>query len=243
MILLMFSLQVASNPEIDLGDDDDPDQVEVMLRLMYNDEDVIDLGVNCGENLSKTLLDYYILGDKYDDMVLRQRAKELFVGEIDAFVHMRSQSHRFTDSAEGIAMVLGPSSITFGDRSIQQDTLEWCAKNFDNLLWHRFFRKLPSKGKMFSAEFAGRVLLMKARHDRVRFGQDINKDDIYEDSSSDEDTTQAEVERQSNSEEDDDDDEDEENDDDEEDDDEQSNDGDGTQVRGYEAEEELGSNA
>jgi hypothetical protein len=124
MVLLIFRLKVASNPEIDLGDDDDPDQVEIMLRLMYNDEDVIDLGVNCGENVSKTLIDYYILGDKYDDLVLRQRAKDLFVGEVDAFVHMRSQSYRFIDSAEGIAMVLGPSSITFGDRPIQQDALE-----------------------------------------------------------------------------------------------------------------------
>jgi hypothetical protein len=197
MVLLIFCLQVASNPEIDLGDDDDPDQVEVMLRLMYNDEDVIDLGVNCGQNLTKTLLDYYVLGDKHDDLVLRQRAKELFVGEVDAFVHMRSQSDRFINSAEGIAMVLGPSSTTFGDRSIQQDTLEWCAKNFDSLLWHRPFRKLLSKGQMFSTEFAGRLLLIKARHDRVRFGKDVNKDDVYDDSSADEDSIQAEVESES----------------------------------------------
>jgi hypothetical protein len=110
------------------------------------------------------------------------------------------------------------------------------------------FRKLLSKGQMFSTKSAGRLLLIKARLEKVELGWHTHHNDIYEDSSSDEDTTQAEVERQSDAEEDDgneeeedDEDDEEKNDDDEEDDDEQSHDGDSTQVRAYEAEEELGS--
>jgi hypothetical protein len=239
VILLIHYLQVASNPEIDLGDDDDPDKVEIMLRVMYDDDGVYALNRNFNDpNLTKTLLDYYLLGDKYDVPVIRQQAKEFFISELGSVYLQLPEGHRdcdfFDDIAKCIAMVLGPSACTFGDKSIQEETLQWCAESLNGLLWHRIFRKMLSKGHMFSAEFAGRLLL--ARLEEVEFGWDRDDNDVYEDSSSDEHITQAESESGPDIEEDDGDD-----DDEEEDDDEESSDSDSTQVRGYEPEEGLGS--
>jgi hypothetical protein len=257
MIPLIVSLRVASSPEIDLGDDDDPDQVEIMLRVMYDDDTVYGLNVLDlkDPNFTKTYLDYYILGDKYDFPILRHQAKQMFLQDIGTCVNLRSEnsfwnSESFDNSATGIARVLGPSATTFADRSIQEETLEWCAMHFDELLWHRYFRKLLGKGRVFSTEFIGRILLMKARVDRVEFGYDFDND-IYDHSSAEEDNTQpekeclSEEEEEEEEEEDDDDDDEESNNDDEEssNDVEESNNDDGTQARVYEVEEELGSNA
>lgn len=249
-------LQVASNPEIDLGDDDDPIKVDIMLRTMYDDDTVYGLNIDFYDaNLTKTFLDYYILGDKYDVPVLRHKAKDMFISEIKGNLYLRDDlpiwtSESFDNPAKGIAMVLGPSAITFGDRSIQEDTLNWCVDYLHDLLWHRTFRKLLGKGQMFSTEFAGRLFLMKARDDGVEFGCDIDNvdNDAYDHSSADEDTIQVEHETESEAEQHEDDDDDQSDDDDEQDDngesiidDEASSDDDSTQVREYEVEEELGS--
>jgi hypothetical protein len=256
--MLIRWLQVATNPEIDLGDDDNPDQVDIMLRVMYDDDTVYGLNRDFEDpNLTKTFLEYYVLGDKYDVPVVRQQAKDFFISELQGHVHLHVEqgawrSDFFDDLAKGIAVVLGPSAITFGDRSIQEETIEWCARNLDHLLWHRTFRKLLSKGQMFSTEFAGKLLLIKARFEHVEFGWDLDPNDVYDDSSSDEDITQleseSEAEQDNNDDEEDDDeqeDDEERNNDDEEssNDDEESDDDDGIQVREYEVEEELGSNA
>jgi hypothetical protein len=243
MVLLIRCLQVASNPEIDLGDDDKPYQVEIMLRTMYDDDTVGGLDIDFDDpNLPRTFLDYYTPGDKYDVPVLRQKAKDMFFREIQGEVVLQSdheiwRSDMFNNTAKVIAMVLGPSAITFADKSIQEETLEWCALYFNELLWHRYFRKMLGKGQIFSSEFAGRLFLKKARIDHVEFGIDIDND-VYDHSSADEHITQAESESESEAEEEDDD---EEGDDEEEDDDGESNDGGSTQVRGYEPGEELGS--
>ena len=81
-----------------------------------------------------------------------------------------------------ISKVLGPSAVTFADKSIQEEILEWCAENLDDLLWRRPFRKPLGKGQIFSTEFAGRLFLMKARHDGVDFGSDLDND-VYNHSS------------------------------------------------------------
>ncbi|KAH0174414.1 hypothetical protein KCU67_g786, partial [Aureobasidium melanogenum] len=85
-------------------------------------------------------------------------------------------------AASSIARTLGPSAITAADKSIQEETLEWCAENLDDLLWYRSFRKLLGKGQMLSTEFAGRLFLKKARHDAVEFGSD-HDNDVYDHSS------------------------------------------------------------
>jgi hypothetical protein len=259
--LTHLCLQVASNSEIDLGDDDDPDKVEIMIRVMYDDDDVYALNRDFYDpNITKTLLDYYILGDKYDVPVLRHQAKDLFISDLGSVYLQLPEGTRGSDFFDGIAKsiakVLGPSAGTFGDKSIQDETLEWCAKHLDGLLWHRIFRKLLSKGQMFSTEFAGRLLLIKARLEKVELGWDADHNDGYSDSSSDEDITKLEVECQSEAEDDDDDDDDDEeevegdeddeeeeyDDELEEDDDEQSNE-DSPHIRAYETEEELGTTA
>ena len=204
MILLIVCLQVASNPEIDLGDDDNPDKVEVMLRMMYDDDTSLGLNIDFNDlNFTKTSLDFYILGDKYDFPVLRDQARHMFIREIGGFLVLRDDmsiwtSESFDDPANSIAMVLGPSAVTFADKSIQVDTLEWCAMHLGELLWHRYFRKLLGKGRIFSAESFGRITLMKARVDHVEFGCDFDND-IYDHSSADEDITHAESESESES--------------------------------------------
>jgi hypothetical protein len=246
-------MQVASNPEIDLGDDDDPDKVEIMIRVMYDDDNVYALNRDFNNpNITETLLYYYILGDKYDVPVLRHQAKDLFISDLGSvYLHLPEEARAsdfFDDVAKSIAKLLGPSACTFGDKSPQEETLEWCAKHLDGLLWHRIFRKLLSKGQMFSTESAGRLLLIKARLEKVELGWDSDHNNVYSDSSSDEDATQAELESKGEAEEDDEEEEEngeeeeEENDDDDDtgDDNEESNNDDSLQVRAYEAEEELG---
>jgi hypothetical protein len=197
-------LQVASNSEIDLGSDDDPVQIEVMLRIMYDDYDDDDDAYGLlrdfdDPNATKTYLDYYVLGDKYDVPVLRQKAKELFISEIQGHVYLRVQdgawdSEFYSNMANGIATVLGPSALTFGDKSIQEETLKWCAQHLNELLWHWSFRKVLSRGQMFSREFAGRFLLIKARLEHVELGWDLDDGDVYDTSSSEEDSTHSELE-------------------------------------------------
>lgn len=204
----MCCLQVAANPEIDLGGDDNPEQVENMLRLIYDHNDGYALEQKFDDsNTTKTYLDYYILGDKYDVPVLRHQAMYLFVSHIQGLVHQRAEdgawdNEFFRDAAEGIAMVLGPSALTFGDKSIQEQTLTCCAENLGKLLWHTAFRKLLSKGQMFSTDFAGKLLLKKARLEHVEFGWDLDPCDFYDDSSSDEETTENELQSVAQAEED-----------------------------------------
>lgn len=239
-----------------------------MLRTMYDDDTVYGLNIDFYDpNLTKTFLEYYILGDKYDVPVLRHKAKDMFISEIKGNLYLRDDlpiwtSESFDNPAKGIAMVLSPSAITFGDKSIQEDTLNWCVDYLNDLLWHRTFRKLLGKGQMFSAEFAGRLFLMKTRDDHVEFGCDFDND-VYDHSSADEDNTQAESESESaagqdgddsdddhndNDDEEDEQDDDDDDDEDEHDEDDESNDGengsseeDSTQFGRYEVEEELGS--
>ncbi|KAH0028131.1 hypothetical protein KCU78_g3734, partial [Aureobasidium melanogenum] len=179
---------VASNAVIDLGDDDDPDLVEVMFRIIYDDEDVSIVNVAIRHpDLFKAFLDFYILGDKYDVPVLRHLAKDHFMTNIKSIVGMRGEEHfcineMFEQAASSIARILGPSAITAADKSIQEETLEWCAGSLDDLLWYRPFRKLLGKGQMLSTEFAGRLFLKKARHDAVEFGSD-HDNDVYDHSS------------------------------------------------------------
>ncbi|KAG9595701.1 hypothetical protein KCU77_g5493, partial [Aureobasidium melanogenum] len=179
---------VSSNAVIDLGDDDDPDLVEVMLRIIYDDEDVsiVDIAIR-HPDLFKTFLNFYLLGDKYDVPVLRHLAKDHFMTNIKSIVCLRGEKHScfddmFEQAANSIARILGPSAITVADKSIQEEVLEWCADSLDDLLWYRPLRKLLGKGQMFSTEFAGRLLLKKARHDAVEFGSD-HDNDIYDHSS------------------------------------------------------------
>jgi hypothetical protein len=119
MIPLIVSLRVASSPEIDLGDDDDPDQVEIMLRVMYDDDTVYGLNVLDlkDPNFTKTYLDYYILGDKYDFPILRHQAKQMFLQDIGTCVNLRSEnsfwnSESFDNSASrGCSVRLLPLSL------------------------------------------------------------------------------------------------------------------------------------
>ncbi|KAG9562744.1 hypothetical protein KCU71_g7202, partial [Aureobasidium melanogenum] len=179
---------VASNAVIDLGDDDDPDLVEVMLRIIYDDEDVSIVNVAMRHpDLFKAFLDFYVLGDRYDVPVLRHLAKEHYVTNIKSIVCMRGEKlsgfdEFFEQAASSIARILGPSAITVADRPTQEEILEWCAESLDDLLWFRPFRKLLGKGQMLSTEFAGRLFLKKARHDAVEFGSD-HDNDVYDHSS------------------------------------------------------------
>ncbi|CAD0100638.1 unnamed protein product [Aureobasidium mustum] len=163
-----------------------------MLRVIYDDDDDCIMHVTLGyRDFCKALLDLYILGDKYDVPVLRHQAKDQFMSNIRTVTSMprdlpgEQQSgldDMFEQAARSIARLLGPSAVTFADKSVQEDTLEWCAENLDDLLWHRAFRKLLGKGRMLSTEFAGRLLLMKARLEGVEFGSDLDKD-VYDHSS------------------------------------------------------------
>jgi hypothetical protein len=205
---------------------------------MYDDDGVHKLNMDYRDSkLTETFLRYYVLGDKYDVPVLRHEAKDLFLRELENLVQMRCDpkwgkrvwsSEIFENSVKCIDMVLGPSAITFGDSSIQEDTLDWCAENLGDLLWQRTFRKILGKGQIFSTEFAGRLILEEARLDRVEFGWDLDYGDVYDHSSADEDATQSE---------DDDDNDDDDDGDDGEDDHDESNDNDNTHVRGTEVEE------
>lgn len=188
MILLIRFHQVSSSPEIDLGDDDDPDLVEVMLRIIYDEDDVSIENVAIRHpDLSKTFLDSYILGDKYDVPVLRHLAKDQFMSNVKSIVCIPGEKQScfddmFEQAANSIARIVGPSAITVADKSIQEEILEWCAESLDDLLRYRPIRKLLGKGQMFSTEFAGRLILKKARHDAVEFGTDFDND-VYDHSS------------------------------------------------------------
>ncbi|KAH0341443.1 hypothetical protein KCU81_g6227, partial [Aureobasidium melanogenum] len=179
---------VSSSPEIDLGDDDDPDLVEAMLRIMYDDQDSCVMTVTFRyTDFFEALLDLYILGDKYDVPVLRHQTKDLLMSNIKSIVYIRDEKRvpvdeTFEQAEKCIAKMLGPSAITFADRSIQEEALDWCAENLDDLLWRRPFRKQLGRGKMFSTEFAGRLFLRKARLNAVGFESD-HDNDVYDHSS------------------------------------------------------------
>lgn len=202
--------QVASSAAIELGDDDDPALVEAMLRIIYDDEDGCIMRVTIGySDFLEALLDLYVLGDKYDVPVLRHQAKDQIMSNIRSIVNvprdLRGEKQSWVDemieqAAKCIMKVLGPSCITFADKSIQEETLEWCAETLNDLLWHRTFRKLLGKGRLFSADFAGRLFLMKARHDGVEFGLDVDSD-VYEHSSECSDGNDDEQEGESEAEE------------------------------------------
>lgn len=173
---------------IDLGDDDDPDLVRVMLRVMYDEDDAsLENSAIRHPDLFKTFLDSYILGDKYDVPVLRHLAKDQFMSKVKSIVCMRGEQlscfdDMFEQAANSIARMVGPSAITVADKPIQEEILEWCAESLDDLLRYRPVRKLLGKGQMFSTEFAGRLVLKKSRHDAVEFDTDLDND-VYDHSS------------------------------------------------------------
>lgn len=159
--LVLLSLtphQSSTNPEIDLGDEDDPNLIRAMLRHLYDlpyeyqyDEDV---PAPTSQMLSEDPLNFYLemftLADKYDIPSLRDGAVEKF----DCILRDAMGDKRFASTIQRLF------SCMYADRRLQDVTLQFMAENFSAILQEsQGFREMLETGTLLDTEIAAKLAL------------------------------------------------------------------------------------
>jgi hypothetical protein len=166
MLLLSFpsshtdNLQVAKGPVFSLGDDDNSEIVDAMLRHMYN---LPYLQPNIKEegNLLNFHVDVYMLADKYDCPSLRNVAVINFRRTADRY--LSSWGLRVTldkcSLFKTIAEFCGPDAQQTADLSLRHEALKFCAFNYASFFTHKDFQKQVKDGTMFDADAMAELLM------------------------------------------------------------------------------------
>lgn len=144
-------LQVVSSSTIDLGDEDDPEMIREMIKSMYLRDDTLSYLVFPSDNRSlASLVDMFVLADKYDVPQLRRMTSYAFEDKL---------SHDYSRNSDDfirtiIPRVCGPTAIHFADKDLQRSTLKHCKLHFPDLLQDERFVRQYTDGSLFDDEFA-----------------------------------------------------------------------------------------
>ncbi|CAD0098130.1 unnamed protein product [Aureobasidium mustum] len=142
---------VASSSTIDLGDEDDPEMIREMIRSMYVRDDALRYSVmHQDERSLASLVDMFILADKYDLPQLRRKLSYTFEAKLDD--HYSSHEDEFIRTI--IARVCGPAAIQFADKALQRSVSKHCKMHYADLLQHSRFVDQYTEGTLFNSEFA-----------------------------------------------------------------------------------------
>ncbi|KAG9996425.1 hypothetical protein KCU78_g17455, partial [Aureobasidium melanogenum] len=152
--------QVASNPIIDLGEDDDPEILTEVIMYLYRHGPIHDHlsdfdGLSqCSVSLNR-LIDVYLLADKYDIYGLRCKVIWTFycsaVNDLKKLQASATFNSVFVDC---IAEICGPSSPELADRTLYDTVIGLCKEFLSTLFRSEIFVQRYSKGELFDNEQA-----------------------------------------------------------------------------------------
>ncbi|KAG9667691.1 hypothetical protein KCU95_g4913, partial [Aureobasidium melanogenum] len=146
---------VASNPVIDLGEDDEPDMVRAMIKFMYGGR-YIDYSRLPSESVVEAMVEMFILADKYDVERLRVSVCNHFTRAMDvAFSDVGkniTHQHRFITSI--VPRICGPSALQLADQTLRQSILDLCKVHWSTLLLDPDFCTLYGTGQLFDGDHA-----------------------------------------------------------------------------------------
>ncbi|KAH0263663.1 hypothetical protein KCU91_g12565, partial [Aureobasidium melanogenum] len=87
----MASMEVASNPIVDLGEDDEPDMVRAMIKFMYGGR-YIDYSRLPGESVVEAMVEMFVLADNHDVERLRVSVCNQFTRAMDVAFSMLART-------------------------------------------------------------------------------------------------------------------------------------------------------
>jgi len=147
--------QIASNSEVNLGDEEDSEAIRGMIRHIYDlpydqllDENVIDNSAAFGTNEDLIFhINVLMAADKYDVASLRP----LVVKKFEDLMKTNWESESFASS---IQRLTGPSAGHLADTTLQVAAATFCAKNLPHLVKNKNFVRMIHEAE----PFAGRLL-------------------------------------------------------------------------------------
>lgn len=148
---IKLTAKVAASPIIDLGDEDDPELVLLMLRYL-NGSSYSDL--RCSVPMPQTLdlgISLFALADQYDVSTLRADIVDWFSMDVCNLMCFRVVPCAFQ-------RLLGPSALFLADTSLQDTAFELCLENIETLLENQTFHDLLLDGTLLHSTFAGPLL-------------------------------------------------------------------------------------
>ncbi|KAI4773342.1 hypothetical protein E4T52_11681 [Aureobasidium sp. EXF-3400] len=159
--------QVASNPVIDLGDEDDPELLTDTIRHLYR-HGRVHYQLQGLDNLLSIdrLIDIYQLADKYDIPSLRQSAVYRLPVLAYRVIRIPTITRRMSNFLDCIARVCGPDSVQFADNTLKTIVLKICQTYAISLLEDKAFLQRYKRGELFDVgsatafgvELSGRLL-------------------------------------------------------------------------------------
>jgi hypothetical protein len=121
-----------------LGDDDDSEIVDAMLRHMYN-LPYSQQKVDSESDMFKFHTDVFMLADKYDCPSLRMAAVSNFRRTADEFdTHWQIEEKPAT-LINAIANICGPDAQQTADRTLRYEALKFCATSYIRIFTYREF--------------------------------------------------------------------------------------------------------
>ncbi|KAH0384981.1 hypothetical protein KCU92_g3911, partial [Aureobasidium melanogenum] len=180
--------QVASNPVIDLGDEDDPEVLTEVLKYLYCHGPTHDHTWSWESSIPMTqCIDLYLLADKYDIPELRRNVDLSFYAsasnDLRDLVDKTVSETVFVDC---IARICGPDSPQLADDTLAKTVMDLCQEFSTTLLQNRAFLQRYKKGELFNNEtaaafgmvLAGRLLTSNgiAAKEADGFPKDIDPD-------------------------------------------------------------------
>ena len=148
---IKLTAKVAATPIIDLGDEDDPELVLLILRYL-NGSSYSDL--RCSMSMPQTLdlgISLFALADQYDVSTLRADIVDWFSMDVRNLMCFEVVPYAFQ-------RLLGPSALFLADTSLQDAASELCLENIETLLENQTFQNLLLDGTLLHSTFAGPLL-------------------------------------------------------------------------------------
>lgn len=148
---IKLTAKVAASPVIDLGDEDDPELVLLMLRYL-NGSSYSDL--RCSVSMPQTLdlgISLFALADQYDVTTLRADIVDWFSMDVRNLMCFEVVPYAFQ-------RLLGPFTLFLADTSLQDTAFELCLENIETLLENQTFHDLLLDGTLLHSTFAGPLL-------------------------------------------------------------------------------------
>ncbi|KAG9997431.1 hypothetical protein KCU78_g16957, partial [Aureobasidium melanogenum] len=140
--------QVASNPIIDLGDDDDPEILTDVIKYLYRRGPVHD-EVSAFFFPVNVLVDIYLLADKYDIPKLRCKTALAFGKAVNRKLNPVLDPHFMEIFVDCIVKLCGPSSLELADHKLQNMITILCQQHYRLLLRDTMFLEKYKKGELF----------------------------------------------------------------------------------------------
>ncbi|CAD0088111.1 unnamed protein product, partial [Aureobasidium vineae] len=143
--------QVASNPVIDLGDEDDPELLTSVIRYLYCCGPIHD---NVPNFSLDRLSEFYLIADKYDISKLRCEVAEFFHMEAITGVEAYQGTDFMKTFVGCVVKFCGSFSFQLADTTLQHVIIDVCMQQYMEVFRDKVFLKLYKNGELFDLKNA-----------------------------------------------------------------------------------------